>query len=103
MLDNCAIHGGTDSFDVFAMLLERCGIELVYLPPYSPEFSPCELVFAQVKCFLRLHRDQHISLDMDIAIGFALITRENVQNYFNKCCRKYLCFITIIIVLFTCL
>ena len=89
VLDNCAIHGGIESFDVFMMVLKLCDIELAYLAAYSPEFSSCELVFAQVKRFLCLHRDQSISLDVDIACGFTLVIRENVMNYFNKCCRKY--------------
>jgi len=29
--------------------LDECGIDVVYLPVYSPEFNPCELVFNKLK------------------------------------------------------
>jgi transposase len=89
VVDNCAIYGGAETFDIFLMILQLYGIKLVYLPPYSPEFNPYELVFAQVKRFLCNHRDQSIPLDIDIATGFALVTQQNLKNYFNKCCRNY--------------
>ena len=34
-------------------LLESAGCELVYLPPYSPDFSPIEEAFSKIKGFLR--------------------------------------------------
>jgi transposase len=34
-------------------LVERRGCELVYLPPYSPEFNPIEQAFSKVKGLLR--------------------------------------------------
>jgi len=46
ILDNCAVHGGLETFDIFLDLLELHDIKLVYLLAYSPEFNPCELVFA---------------------------------------------------------
>ena len=33
--------------------LRESGVEPIYLPPYCPEFNPCELVFAQVKGAMR--------------------------------------------------
>lgn len=60
VVDNCAIHGGLETFDLLMMMLEIYDIRLVYLPAYSPEFNPIELVFAQVKRFLCIHRDQQV-------------------------------------------
>lgn len=87
VMDNCAIHGGLETFDLFTMVLEIFDIQLAYLPAYSPEFNPCELVFAQVKRFLREHRDQHLPLLVDIATGFALVSHTNMCNYYKKCCK----------------
>ena len=33
--------------------IESCGVTLVYLLPYSPDFDPIELVFAKLKGLLR--------------------------------------------------
>ena len=74
VVDNCAIHRRVETFDIFQMFLDICGIKLVYLPAYSPEFNPCELVFVQIKHFLCLHHDQSIYLHVDIAIGFGLVS-----------------------------
>jgi len=34
-------------------LIESAGAELVFLPPYSPDLNPIELVFAKIKHLLR--------------------------------------------------
>ena len=34
-------------------LIERVGAELVFLPPYSPDYNPIEMVFSKVKQILR--------------------------------------------------
>ena len=40
--DNCnvRIHGGIETFSVLDGLLKFVGIQLVYLPAYSPELNP---------------------------------------------------------------
>lgn len=88
VVDNCAVHGGLETFDLLHMFLELHDIQLFYLPAYSPEFNPCELVFAQVKRFLRDHRDQQVPLILDIATAFTIINNKTMCNYFNKCCRS---------------
>ena len=85
--DNAAIHSGLETFDILIMLLELNDIDLKYLPCYSPEFNPCELVFAQSKRFLREHRKRQFPLILDISLSFAIISNENMIKYFNKCCR----------------
>jgi len=87
VLDNASIHGALETLEVFLMFLQLHDISLVYLPPYSPEFNPCELIFAQVKRFLRTNRNMDIDLLTDIAAGFAVVSPTNIQNYYNKCCR----------------
>jgi hypothetical protein len=51
------------------------------------EFNPCELIFAQVKAYLRRKRDNDLSMFEWIAAAFANVTTSNVQKYYNKCCR----------------
>lgn len=35
--------------------MSRCGGELRYLPPYSPDLNPIEKFFAELKVFIRKH------------------------------------------------
>jgi len=88
IMDNASIHGSLDNIDILYIYLLYLGITIIYLPTYSPEFNPCELIFSQVKHYLRNHRDGSIPLSIDIIVGFALISKENVLNYYNKCCRN---------------
>lgn len=48
-MDNCSIHKG----DEIEVLIERSGVGLLYLPPYSPEFSPIENCWSKIKSLLR--------------------------------------------------
>jgi transposase len=45
IVDNAAVHHGDDSAELVATLLGTFGVELVFLPAYSPGLNPCELVF----------------------------------------------------------
>jgi transposase len=49
VLDNYSIHKGKQVRD----LVESKGVELRFLPPYSPEFNPIECVFGNMKGWLR--------------------------------------------------
>ena len=49
VMDNLSAHKG---FRV-RELLEQRGCELIYLPPYSPDFNPIEEAFAKIKGLLR--------------------------------------------------
>jgi transposase len=49
VMDNLGAHRG----DRVRKLVERRGCSLLYLPPYSPDFSPIEEAFSKVKALLR--------------------------------------------------
>jgi transposase len=38
IMDNCSIHKGGEIENI----IEAAGAKLIYLPPYSPDFSPIE-------------------------------------------------------------
>ena len=48
-MDNARIHLG----DMVKELIEKAGAKLIYLSPYSPEFSPIENFWSKVKAILR--------------------------------------------------
>jgi len=84
--DNCSIHSGSETWESLMLILDTMDIDLRYLPPYSPEFNPCELVFAQSKHYLRNYRCASLPLHLDIAASFAIVTYDNVKSYYQKCC-----------------
>ena len=49
ILDNLSSHKRTRTRD----LIESAGAQLLFLPPYSPDLNPIELVFAKLKQLMR--------------------------------------------------
>lgn len=49
VMDNLSSHKGPR----IRALLEAQGATLLYLPPYSPDFNPIEMIFAKIKQALR--------------------------------------------------
>ncbi len=49
VLDNLSSHKGPK----VAALIRAAGADLLYLPPYSPDFNPIELAFSKIKQALR--------------------------------------------------
>lgn len=49
VLDNLSSHKGARARE----MIESAGAELVFLPPYSPDLNPIEMVFAKIKQGLR--------------------------------------------------
>ena len=82
VFDNCTLHFSTQITD---MLNER-GVELVYLPPYSPDFNLIELCFAQLQKLIQRdaynsQRDPVGSL-LDV---MTLIFPSDMAGYYKKC------------------
>lgn len=49
VVDNLSAHKG----EKFRELVEERGCQLLYLPPYSPDFNPIEEAFSKIKGVLR--------------------------------------------------
>ncbi len=66
--------------------IEGAGANLVYLPPYSPDFNPIEKAFSQIKAFLKkvAARTKEM-LDRAIAAAIDTVTTQNAINYFAAC------------------
>ena len=63
-------------------LIETVGARLLYLPPYSPDFNPIEMLFAKLKALLRAAAARSTSALWD-RIGEILnsITSDECTNY----------------------
>lgn len=81
-LDNLSAHkvAGLEE------LIRSCGAHLIYLPPYSPDFNPIELVWSKVKTILRRLKARTLP-DLIEALKQALqaITTQDIHSWFAHC------------------
>ena len=82
VLDNLSAHKG----DRARELVEERGAKLMFLPSYSPDFSPIEEAFAKLKALLRREKARTKEVLLR-AIGRALdaITPEDAKGWFGHC------------------
>ncbi len=80
VMDNLSAHKGSRVRE----LIEGRGCELIYLPPYSPDFNPLEEAFAKIKGLLRKAeaRSREVLIE---AMGWALemLTASDARNFFE--------------------
>jgi transposase len=86
--DNASIHYGDEIQIPLDFLLQSTGVRLLFMPTYSPELSPCELVFAQVKRHIR-HNRQSRHLLLDVVDACASVSWLNVFSYYRKCILNF--------------
>jgi transposase len=82
VMDNLSSHKRERVRD----LIEAKGCQLIYLPPYSPDFNPIEQAFSKIKSYLRAACARTQQTLMEI-IGQALrtITASDAEGYFEHC------------------
>jgi transposase len=82
VMDNLSAHKGGRVKEI----IESRECELVYLPPYSPDFNPIEQAFSKIKSLLR--RVQARTRESLIeAMGRALdaVTVRDAREFFRHC------------------
>ncbi len=82
VMDNLSAHKAERVRD----LIEGEGCELIYLPPYSPDFNPIEGAFSKLKSYLRAACARSQDTLMEV-IGKALstISISDALGYFEHC------------------
>jgi transposase len=82
VLDNLSAHKGHRARE----LVEERGAKLLFLPSYSPDFSPIEEAFGKLKALLRREKARTKEALLQ-AIGRALdaITPEDAKGWFGHC------------------
>jgi len=83
--DNAKIHSAQDSWEFIDLILSHFGVRLIYLPAYSPELNPCELVFAQLKHHIRNYRDGYTDILVETIKGLSKITVSNIVSMYCHC------------------
>lgn len=85
IVDNASVHGGKDTIVLMQQLLHAHGVTLMYLPMYSPELNPCELVFNKIKNWVRNYRLQTTPLWFDVVCAVSTITATNMDSFYTHC------------------
>jgi transposase len=83
VLDNAPIHAAVGA--ELKAFVEGLGGMLIFLPPYCPEFSPIEKMFAQVKAYLRRHQYSPLSDLQRLDDALSQITVSQAIRYFADC------------------
>ena len=79
VMDNLSSHKVTG----VAEAIEATGAKILFLPPYSPDLNPIELMWSKVKAFLRkLNVRAEELLDGAFALALESITTEDIAGWF---------------------
>jgi transposase len=66
--------------------IEATGAELLYLPPYSPDFNPIEKCWGKIKQSLRSAKARTIeALESAVAEALTAVTPQNASAWFAHC------------------
>ena len=86
VMDNLAPHKHPE----ILRMLERAGVEVWHLPPYSPDFNPIEKMWSKIKTYLRKAKAR-TSTALLRAIGRALrtVTADDAAGWFQHCGYRY--------------
>ena len=83
VLDNCTAHKGQE----IEAAIRAAGAQLLYLPPYSPDFSPIENFWSKVKSTLRsMGARTYQALEQAITDAFNQVCMQDIHNWFTHCC-----------------
>jgi len=82
VLDNLGAHRASRIEEV----AERRGAQVLWLAPYSPDFSPIEQCWSKIKSYLRgaKARTQE-QLDDALAAALGLVTKADIRGWFKHC------------------
>ncbi|GAA3994135.1 hypothetical protein GCM10022408_00430 [Hymenobacter fastidiosus] len=82
VLDNLPVHHPTG----LRQWLAKRGVEVVFLPPYSPDFSPIEQAWSKLKSKLRTGAARsYDALKNALYEAIDLITSQDAKNWFDHC------------------
>jgi transposase len=82
VMDNLASH----KHPRVRELIESAGARLLYLPPYSPDFSPIEMIWSKVKRLLRSAAARTVdALHEAFGVAMAAVTSGDILGCFSHC------------------
>ena len=82
VLDNLSAHKAQG----VQQALARRGVRRLFLPPYSPDFSPMELCLSKLKTALRAAKARtREALDTAVQKAMETVTASDARNWFRHC------------------
>jgi transposase len=88
VLDNLGAHRASRIEEICA----ECGARVIWLPPYSPDFSPIELMWSKVKTYLKKAKARtQAELEKAIALALETLTISDCLNWFRHCGYEVTC------------
>lgn len=82
VMDNLTAHKG----ERIRELIEEQGCELMYLPPYSPDFNPIEEAFSKIKGLMRkAEARSREALLKAMGIAISALSVEDARGFFEHC------------------
>lgn len=82
IMDNLAAHKGKN----IEQMIQAKGCQLLFLPGYSPDFSPIEETFSKIKTFLRRAGSRtREALQEAICQALLTVTAQDAQGWFRHC------------------
>ncbi len=81
-MDNASFH----KLQQVREAIESTGARLVFLPPYSPDFSPIELMWSKLKQYLRKTAARTLeSFHQALLEAFETLTDYDFEGWFAHC------------------
>ena len=82
VLDNLTAHRASRIEEVAA----ECGATLIWLSPYSPDFSPIEMMWSKIKAYMRAAKARtREELEQALDAALKLITEADCLGWFAHC------------------
>lgn len=85
IVDNATIHFGGETWQMMVDIFNDFEINYIFLPKYSPELNPCELVFAYLKRYIRDHRTPVTPFHHLLLLALAELPYRHVLSFYDRC------------------
>ena len=81
IMDNLRTH----HIEEVGKVLQEAGMQVLYLPPYSPDFNPIEMMWSKVKAYLRKVKKRTVETLLEaIKEAMNLVTPQDCVGWFSK-------------------
>jgi len=84
VLDNARIHNAQAMLPELVQLMQQNGVQMLFMPKYSPELNPCELVWSLMKTNIRYHRGNDAFLQ-EVIKAVLVVQYDHVWKFYEKC------------------
>ena len=83
VMDNLSVHKKSETV---RELIEGAGAQVLYLPPYSPDFNPIEEAFSKIKNLI-CKAGARVQEALVLALGEAIseVSEEDAKAFFEHC------------------